>query len=637
MKKSLNYLTTNTPEIYPYNKKYNNSHYSEKPINKTEENKIPLTQRQKSIHFFIDDSLSRLREYIKTPKPYIISKPIRIKMKYIKMKKKKDLEKFYKSSIKSASVRVTKNNLEQNIMKKEPLSDRMKTKNKNKKLSINLEDNYNHYKTVYKIKKTYQNNFKSDLSKKIISNISNIKTNYSSIPNDELLSLNYHSKDLYDYNDINKRYDESDSLGYKNFYVQDPYFAEKGVIKSFIENVNNLRKDYYKNYYLKLNEFKTNILNENKLSQIQFNNRNYNQTKYYLDKYNNGFNIYWYKLNRELKRETENIDNINYKIKEIRVQINKLSNKIQKKLIKIIDINIIREYFKEMKYFSTFQSETPYHKLVEIKNEILKKIEDYEDKTNYIRYLLNDKDLAIYSFIEENKEIFNNKNINNIINSEINEYKHIPELLNMNIKNLLMREHYLEKEIDSLKYILSDLLKDKNENKYYKKIIKIENNNCIKKLSQLKTEREYFQYKIEYMKNHSDNNIYGKLNKNIRAKILELIKTLQKNNYITEEEKKKLNEVYHKNKMKYFIECMRIIEKKINLLKKFEEDIINRNEEIKNIYMNSCQFEEAKRKKLKEIKESIIKKQNIKLFKLSILFFFANTIGFGLQSMTLQK
>ena len=166
MKKSLNYLTTNYPEIYPYNKKSNNSHYSEKPINKIKENKIPLTQRQKSIHLFIDDSLSRLREYIKTPKPYVISKPIRIKMKYIKMKKRKDLEKFYKSSIKSASVRVTDNNFGKKFLKNDPLSDRIKTKKNNKKLSINLEDNFNHYKTVYKFKKIQQNNFKSDLSKK---------------------------------------------------------------------------------------------------------------------------------------------------------------------------------------------------------------------------------------------------------------------------------------------------------------------------------------------------------------------------------------------------------------------------------------------------------------------------------------
>ena len=60
-------------------------------------------------------------------------------------------------------------------------------------------------------------------------NISNIKTNFSSVPNDELLSLNYHSKNLYDFKEVNKRYDESDSLGYKNFYVQDPFFAEKGI------------------------------------------------------------------------------------------------------------------------------------------------------------------------------------------------------------------------------------------------------------------------------------------------------------------------------------------------------------------------------------------------------------------------
>ena len=182
-----------------------------------------------------------------------------------------------------------------------------------------------------------------------------------------------------------------------------------------MKKVDNLRKNAYKNYYLKLNEFQTNILYENKLSQIQLNNRNHNITKYYLDKYNNGFNIYWYKLNQELKEETENIDNLQYKLKEIKMEISKLSNKIQKKLIKIIDIVIIRKYFEELKYFSSFKVGTPYYRLLECKNEIMKTVKDYEQKTNYIRYILNDKDLGIYSFIENNKEIFNNKDIKNII------------------------------------------------------------------------------------------------------------------------------------------------------------------------------------------------------------------------------
>ena len=96
--------------------------------------------------------------------------------------------------------------------------------------------------------------------------------------------------------------------------------------------------------------------------------------KYYFDKYNNGYNIYWYKLNQELKRETESIENIKFNVKEIKMQINKLSNKIQKKLIKIIDIVIIMDFLKDMKQFSSLELGTPYYKLLDSKNEIILKL-----------------------------------------------------------------------------------------------------------------------------------------------------------------------------------------------------------------------------------------------------------------------
>ena len=68
---------------------------------KWEENKISLTQLHQSKNLSINESLSRLREYIKTPKPYVILMPMKIKMKYIKMAKKKAIEKFHSSTVKS--------------------------------------------------------------------------------------------------------------------------------------------------------------------------------------------------------------------------------------------------------------------------------------------------------------------------------------------------------------------------------------------------------------------------------------------------------------------------------------------------------------------------------------------------------
>ena len=241
----------------------------------------------------------------------------------------------------------------------------------------------------------------------------------------------------------------------------------------------------------------------------------------------------------------------------------------------------------------------------------MKKVRDFEKQTNYIRYILNDKDLGVYSFIENNKDIFNNKDIKNIIISQINEVKEVPLILNFNIKSLLMEEHYLEKDIDALKYKLSDLLKGQKENQYYEKILFDEYIYCAKRLSQIKTENECLIYKREKLENQNKNNKYGNLNINLRTKILQIIKFLNKNKYITEEENNNLHEIFLRNKTKYFVECMYVIEKKINLLIKFKEEVINTNEEFKQLYKYSCKIEDAKRKKMKEIYEKYIKEQNI--------------------------
>ena len=111
------------------------------------------------------------------------------------------------------------------------------------------------------------------------------------------------------------------------------------------------------------------------------------------------------------------------------MQINKLSNKIQKKLIKIIDIVIIMDFLKDMKKFSSLELGTPYYKLLDTQNEIINNLKNHENKTNYIKLSLTDKDLAIYSFIEDNKKIFNNKDINKIIISHIKEDKNILETI----------------------------------------------------------------------------------------------------------------------------------------------------------------------------------------------------------------
>ena len=227
--KPLNIITDHIPKIYPYKNKINISDNFGKDNNKSEEKKIAITQRQTSIHFFIDDSFSRLREYIKTPKPYIISKPIRTKMKYIKMAKKKALEKFYMSSIKSTSAKATQKNFVPKIKINEPLTDRIKYKDKTKKIKLNMDDIFINPKKNNKLNKSQQNYIKKNISKIISPNISNIKTYFSSIPDDDISFRISKSKYIFNFNDRKKKNFDSDMLGYKNYYVQDPSNTDRGV------------------------------------------------------------------------------------------------------------------------------------------------------------------------------------------------------------------------------------------------------------------------------------------------------------------------------------------------------------------------------------------------------------------------
>ena len=166
--KPLKIITENNPQIYSNKKNINISDNFDKNNIKLEDNKTALTQRETSTHFFINDSFSRLREYIKTPKPYIISKSIRKKMKYIKMSNKKALEQFYISSIKSTSAKVTHNNFWKNNKKNEPLSDRIKYISKKKKLKLNFDDIFMNRKKNFILNKSQQNHIKINLSKKNI-------------------------------------------------------------------------------------------------------------------------------------------------------------------------------------------------------------------------------------------------------------------------------------------------------------------------------------------------------------------------------------------------------------------------------------------------------------------------------------
>ena len=553
-----------------------------------------------------NDSLATLRKLIKSPRPYIVTSSIRQKIKFIKMAENGVLDNFHSSTIKTYSAR----NQKKDLLKNYNNSYSTMSKNKPLKLSINIDNNNKSDKIKYKMDidmgKAYKTlNFKNikknKFPKKNYSTFSNSKTDYSSLPTAALTARNFYKKPKI--NSCNDDYYE-DILGYNNANMKEPTYAKKGVLSSFMNEINNIRKDNYKNYYLKLYEFKKTILYENILCQTLLDERTKTIANYYLNKYNDGYNIYWYKLKKKINKEYDNNDNLKYEIKNLKIDINKLTIKIQKLLIKLNIFDEIRDFLFELKEFSSYPFGTPYKQLMEIKNKLMEKINQNEEQTNLNIYLLNNKEIGLDLFINKYKSISDSDNHHhNKIIKAINDFVDVPDKIDSHIKNLLWKQNTLERDIDSLNVVLYEILDDlKNENIYEKKLM-IQNNSLVKILSNLKTENEYLNYKLEIMKKKSKNDKYGKLDKKTTFKIVQLLNIFNKNGFVTEDDNYLLNKNFSKNIMKYLLICMTIIEKNVLYMLEFKKEVIDKDASLKKSFELNSKIEAVYRKKRKEKKE----------------------------------
>ena len=563
-----------------------------------------------------NENLERLRTYIKSPRPYLVTSSIRKKMKYIKIAENGALDQFYTTTIKTYSARHQKNDILKNYLTDNSNSSFSKVKPKKLntdkfKLKNYSEDKF--YKTFYKSKVNNSHNQRKRNSsnyKKV--NFSNSKTDYSSLPTAAYTSRNFHPKSKYFDYELDKRKNYDDILGYNNANMNEPTYTQKGTLRSFMNEINNLRKDSYKKYCLKLYEFEKNNLYENMLLQIQLDERNKNIANYYLNKYNDGYNIYWYKLKKKINKEIDINDNYIYEIKSLKLAINKLTIKLQKLLIKLSIFEEIKEFLYELKIFSSYPFGTPYNQLSEIKNKLNEKIKNNEEQTNLNIYLLNKKDVGIDLFLEKYKVSLNNSNEkgNNKLLNTINEFSNVPDKLDSNIKNLLWVQNILEREIDTLKSKLYDVLEEsKNEQIYERKILN-QYNNLIKTISRLKTENKYLNYKVSLMKKKNNKDKYGKLNKNIITKIITIYNTFNKNGYIAKEDNLILYKYFPNHIIMYLLICLSIIEKNILYLIKFKKEVIYKDPILKKTFELNSKHEAVKRKKLKEQEERYLKTKN---------------------------
>lgn len=607
-------------KIYSYNHKKKISQEINKIINKKEKtllqkelpNKANTIENNVTIE---DESISTLRKYIKSLKPFLVSKSIRKKLNDLKTIQKEDLNNFYSSSVKTSSARLQRNLLFKN--NKHNSLDLSKSKqiiieNKNDTSEIGYKTYYNNNK----INKIYRNRNLSESQKFNFSSLNSkndYKSNYSTLPTAALTSRNFYRKTNYLNFAFDDKQDYTDSLGYKNSNVKEPTYSNIGTIRSFMKEVGNHRKDNYINYFLKLSELKNNLYFENYLSQIEIDKNTKNFAKYLLDLYTQSFSIYWIQLKKRINKEYDINDSLRYQIKNLKIQLNKLTNKIQKKLIKLNIFVEIRDFLVELKQFSSYPFGTSYKILSEVKNQLMEKIKNNEIQTNLNIYLLNNKDIGIDLFINKYKNSSltnsNNNNGNKNIFRNIKEFIQVPEKLDDNIKNLLWKQNILERDIDILKTELTETYEDsKNEQLYQEKII-YQYNKLLKIISHLKTENEKLKYKVNEVKKRNKMEQYGQINKDIIFKIMDIYNNLKNNDYVTNEDNYRLSKIFYYDTIKYLMGCLSITEKNIIKLLKFKKEVINPNPALKKQFELNCKIDTLIRRKNKEELDELDRKK----------------------------
>ena len=609
-------------KIYSYNHKKKLSQEINKIINKKEKNLLQkeLPNKTNTIENNVtieDESISTLRKYIKSLKPFLVSRAIKKKLNDLKTIQKEDLDNFYSSSVKTSSARLQRKLL----FKNNNYNSLDISKNKNIIIENKNDTNEIGFRTYYnnnnnKINKIYRNRNLSESQKFNFSTLNSkndYKSNYSTMPTAAFTSRNFYKKPNYLNFVFDDNHDYNDALGYKNSNVKEPTYSNIGIIRSFMREVGNHRKDNYINYFLKLSELKNNLYFENYLSQIEIDKNTKNFAKYLLDLYTQSFSVYWIQLKKRINKEYDINDSLRYQIKNLKIQINKLTNKIQKKLIKLNIFVEIRDFLVELKQFSSYPFGTSYKILSEVKNQLMEKIKNNEIQTNLNIYLLNNKDIGIDLFINKYKNSSltnsNNNNGNKNIFRNINEFIQVPEKLDDNIKNLLWKQNILERDIDILKTELTETYEDsKNEQLYQDKIL-YQYKKLMKNISHLKTENEKLKYKVNLVKKRNRIEQYGQINKDIIFKIMDIYNNLKNSDYVSNEDNYRLSKIFYYDTIKYLMGCLSITEKNIIKLLKYKKEIINPNPILKKQFELNCKIDNLIRRKNKEELDELDRKK----------------------------
>ena len=150
-------------KIYSYNHRKKISQEINKIINKKEKTLLQkeLPNKTSTIEnnvTFEDESISTLRKYIKSLKPFLVSRAIKKKLNDLKTIQKEDLDNFYSSSVKTSSARLQRKLL----FKNNNYNSLDISKNKNIIIENKNDTNEIGFRTYYnnnnnKINKIYRN------------------------------------------------------------------------------------------------------------------------------------------------------------------------------------------------------------------------------------------------------------------------------------------------------------------------------------------------------------------------------------------------------------------------------------------------------------------------------------------------
>ena len=567
-------------------------------INQENSSKSFLNSMRYITKFNDSSSFDSLKLHI-IKNPYKIFLPIKTKMKTIKNNREIVLNNYYKISLRNDFylrdiINTESNNSNANFSKKNIIKNPIYNISINKSTDIS-KSNRNNISKNAAILNTDRTSTSIDIPAFNLSNISRIK-NY-----DKYNIFSYNSKrsnnEIYNKSNISDIDQEHKALrfldlnqGYKNLP------SLKSCVKNFTNEIKNLRKERYINYYLKEKQYTVK-------DDIEFNHDNYKmeirqklKNKKLLEIFYKDYNTYYHKLKKKEEKDTDKINLLKWHIISYKNEVNRLNIKKDKLLARLNKYIKMKQFLIKMRNYSLdlkddsfiYDKSNKYNnqykdlikeRRINESNENQKNPKTYRRKgsvdfsaINKIEELkLNDDDKEKKIQIKRLRRLNSAKEKNLLVGSAVKE---ISTILNNHISNLLIYQNQLRIDLEPLKEEFDNLYKSLKESVEKKnKLLKLQFLILPEKKRIAKERNEFLINTLTNIKNNIYNSLkYNRFNKTIREKLDEIYKLLIDNKII---KFSRLKASYEDNNVEKIYFYLKNIEKGINILisnKKYMKD-----------------------------------------------------------------